>query len=289
MRIVIAVGGNALLERGQQPDAGVQKANVGPGGGGAGPARGGARAGRHPRQRSAGRPARPRVRGGPAARAALPVRRPRRADPGHDRVLAAPGTAERAARPPGRRRAQPDPGLRRRPRLRAPDQVRRPGLRRGDRRGSTRPRARLERHAGRRPLAPGGPVAATSRVVRDPRRSGPARLRRGRRLRGRRRRACRPSTGRQAAGVEAVVDKDLTAALLAASLDADALLLLTDVPAVVHGFGDPGGGADRRATPAALRREHFPPGRWGPRSTPSAASSRSRATWPRSAPWRTQR
>ena len=40
-------------------------------------------------------------------------------------------------------------------------------------------------------------------------------------------------------GVEAVVDKDLTAALLARALDADALLLLTDIAAVQDGFGTP--------------------------------------------------
>jgi carbamate kinase len=38
-------------------------------------------------------------------------------------------------------------------------------------------------------------------------------------------------------GVEAVVDKDLTAALLAIELKADRLVLLTDVPAVVRNFG----------------------------------------------------
>ncbi|WNV84793.1 carbamate kinase [Umezawaea sp. Da 62-37] len=40
-------------------------------------------------------------------------------------------------------------------------------------------------------------------------------------------------------GVEAVVDKDLTAALLAIELKADRLILLTDVPAVVRDFGTP--------------------------------------------------
>ncbi len=40
-------------------------------------------------------------------------------------------------------------------------------------------------------------------------------------------------------GVEAVVDKDLTAALLAVALDADRLVLLTDVPGVMARFGTP--------------------------------------------------
>ena len=40
-------------------------------------------------------------------------------------------------------------------------------------------------------------------------------------------------------GVEAVVDKDLVAALLATEFGADRLLLLTDVPAVMRDFGTP--------------------------------------------------
>src|SRR6266568_1637960 len=51
-------------------------------------------------------------------------------------------------------------------------------------------------------------------------------------------------------GVEAVVDKDLTAALLARELEADALLLLTDVAAVQDGYGTPQARPIRRATPA---------------------------------------
>ncbi|KAA1422622.1 carbamate kinase [Mumia zhuanghuii] len=41
------------------------------------------------------------------------------------------------------------------------------------------------------------------------------------------------------AGVEAVIDKDLTAALLAAQIDADQLVIATDVEAAVVGFGTP--------------------------------------------------
>jgi carbamate kinase len=40
-------------------------------------------------------------------------------------------------------------------------------------------------------------------------------------------------------GVDAVVDKDLTAALLARALAADALVILTDVDAVEDGYGTP--------------------------------------------------
>jgi carbamate kinase len=66
-------------------------------------------------------------------------------------------------------------------------------------------------------------------------------------------------------GVEAVVDKDLTTSVLAEALDADALLILTDVPHVVRRFGAPDAEPIRRATPAALRREQFPAGSMGPK------------------------
>lgn len=66
-------------------------------------------------------------------------------------------------------------------------------------------------------------------------------------------------------GVEAVVDKDLTSAALAESLDADVLLVLTDVPAVMRGFGTPEQAAIRRETPAGLRALDFPAGSMGPK------------------------
>jgi carbamate kinase len=66
-------------------------------------------------------------------------------------------------------------------------------------------------------------------------------------------------------GVEAVVDKDLTAALLARALAADALLLLTDVEAVIDGFGTPQARPVRHATPGELRARSFPSGSMGPK------------------------
>jgi carbamate kinase len=66
-------------------------------------------------------------------------------------------------------------------------------------------------------------------------------------------------------GVEAVVDKDLATEVLAEALEADALLLLTDVPTVVRGYGTPDAVPIPRATPAALRREDFPGGSMGPK------------------------
>jgi carbamate kinase len=66
-------------------------------------------------------------------------------------------------------------------------------------------------------------------------------------------------------GVEAVVDKDLTASLLARELHADALLLLTDVAAVQDGYGTAQARPIRRATPAQLRSRSFPAGSMGPK------------------------
>ncbi len=66
-------------------------------------------------------------------------------------------------------------------------------------------------------------------------------------------------------GVEAVVDKDLTAALLAQQIDADALLLLTDVAAVQDGYGTPGAKSIDQATVAELRARSFPAGSMGPK------------------------
>lgn len=67
------------------------------------------------------------------------------------------------------------------------------------------------------------------------------------------------------AGVEGVVDKDFTASLLARTLGADALLLLTDVAAVHERWGEPLGRTIRSATPAALRQMKFAPGSMGPK------------------------
>jgi len=66
-------------------------------------------------------------------------------------------------------------------------------------------------------------------------------------------------------GVEAVVDKDLTAALLARAVNADALLLLTDVDAVTDGFGTQDARPIRHATPRQLRARSFPAGSMGPK------------------------
>ena len=62
-------------------------------------------------------------------------------------------------------------------------------------------------------------------------------------------------------GVEAVIDKDLTAALLARELDAELLVIATDVPHVMVDFGTPTARPLRRVTPAELR-EHAAAGQF---------------------------
>jgi len=70
---------------------------------------------------------------------------------------------------------------------------------------------------------------------------------------------------RRIRGVEAVIDKDLAAALLARSVGANALLLLTDVAAVWTSWPPEMGRALGRTTPAELRAFHFAPGSMGPK------------------------
>jgi len=67
-------------------------------------------------------------------------------------------------------------------------------------------------------------------------------------------------------GVEAVVDKDRTAALLARRLEADRLLLLTDVDGVWLDRGTPSARRIDHATPDALRRLALDPGSMGPKA-----------------------
>lgn len=66
-------------------------------------------------------------------------------------------------------------------------------------------------------------------------------------------------------GVEAVIDKDHTAAVLAENLGADVLLVLTDVTHVELGHGTDHARPISRATPAQLRRHEFPAGSMGPK------------------------
>jgi carbamate kinase len=66
-------------------------------------------------------------------------------------------------------------------------------------------------------------------------------------------------------GVEAVIDKDLTAALLAEALDAEALVILTDVDAVEADHGTPAARPLGRVTVSELCAMSFPAGSMGPK------------------------
>ncbi len=66
-------------------------------------------------------------------------------------------------------------------------------------------------------------------------------------------------------GVEAVIDKDLTAALLAIAVGADRLVLLTDVDAVMRDFGTPRQAPVPQLHLDDLTRLTFPAGSMGPK------------------------
>ena len=66
-------------------------------------------------------------------------------------------------------------------------------------------------------------------------------------------------------GVEAVIDKDRTAALLATALQADILLMLTDVEAIFANWGAPGQSAITDITPDALEAMTFNTGSMAPK------------------------
>lgn len=66
-------------------------------------------------------------------------------------------------------------------------------------------------------------------------------------------------------GIEAVIDKDAASGLLARQLGADALLLLTDVDAVYHDFGTASAAPIFNLTPAEARAFDAPAGSMGPK------------------------
>ena len=67
-------------------------------------------------------------------------------------------------------------------------------------------------------------------------------------------------------GIEAVIDKDLTAAVLAQSINADHLLILTDADAVYTQWGTPQARALRHATVEELMPFAAPDGAMGPKA-----------------------
>jgi carbamate kinase len=75
----------------------------------------------------------------------------------------------------------------------------------------------------------------------------------------------KPGSNRQLIGVEAVIDKDLCSELLARELDADMLIMATDVDAVYVNWGKPDAKAVFQAHPSAVSSNQFPAGSMGPK------------------------
>jgi carbamate kinase len=77
------------------------------------------------------------------------------------------------------------------------------------------------------------------------------------------------TSGEDSRGVEAVIDKDLGAAVLANVVKADVLMVLTDVPQVYLDYNKPGQRPLRNASvgqcKAFLEQGQFPPGSMGPK------------------------
>ena len=80
-------------------------------------------------------------------------------------------------------------------------------------------------------------------------------------------------------GVEAVVDKDLTAALVAEGVDADGLVLLTDVDGLYRDFAAPGARLVSSTTPAELRGLDLAAGTMGPKAEAAARFVEATGAW----------
>ena len=74
-----------------------------------------------------------------------------------------------------------------------------------------------------------------------------------------------PGRERHLIGVEAVIDKDFASELLARELGADLFVMLTDADAVYLDWGKPNQRAIRRVSPAAVTEFQFPAGSMGPK------------------------
>jgi carbamate kinase len=74
-----------------------------------------------------------------------------------------------------------------------------------------------------------------------------------------------PQNNRRLMGVEAVIDKDLASELLAREVGADLLVMATDVDAVYADWGTPQQRRLDRVTPAELREQPFAAGSMGPK------------------------
>lgn len=81
----------------------------------------------------------------------------------------------------------------------------------------------------------------------------------------------RSGSGDELHGVEAVIDKDLCSAVLARQLQADCLVIATDVPAVYADWGKPTQRALDRLAPEELSRYSFATGSMGPKVAAACA------------------
>ncbi|MFK0329493.1 carbamate kinase [Rhizobium sp. NPDC090275] len=70
---------------------------------------------------------------------------------------------------------------------------------------------------------------------------------------------------RHLVGVEAVIDKDLCSELLAREIGADLLIMATDAPAVCLDWGKPSQKAIHKARPGDMKQFDFPAGSMGPK------------------------
>lgn len=66
-------------------------------------------------------------------------------------------------------------------------------------------------------------------------------------------------------GSEAVIDKDMSASIMAAELDADALLILTDAPSIALDWGTPDQKEIKEVSPEKLQEYGFAKGSMGPK------------------------
>lgn len=66
-------------------------------------------------------------------------------------------------------------------------------------------------------------------------------------------------------GSEAVIDKDMSASIMAVELDADALLILTDAPSIALDWGTPDQKEIKEVSPEKLQEYNFAKGSMGPK------------------------
>jgi carbamate kinase len=93
-----------------------------------------------------------------------------------------------------------------------------------------------------------------------------------------------PGADRVLVGVEAVIDKDLASELLARELEVDLFVMATDVDGVYTGWGTPEQRRLETVTPAELRAYQFAAGSMGPKVEAACRLSRRRASGPPSDP-----